>query len=98
MIIVVGTIRIAPGTLATVLPAMRAMADASRGEAGCLAYHYAEDVFEPGLVHIIERWSGREALAAHIAAPHLARWRAQWPMLGISDRQLSLYEAEPEAF
>ncbi|KPF77863.1 antibiotic biosynthesis monooxygenase [alpha proteobacterium AAP81b] len=96
MILVVGTIRIAPGTLALVLPAMRAMAEASRGEGGCLAYHYAADVLEPGLIHVVERWTDREALAAHFATPHLAAWRAQWPALGITDRRLCLIEGAPE--
>ncbi len=96
MILVVGTIRVFPGTLAAALPAMHAMAAASRGERGCLAYHYAEDVLDPGLIHVVEHWSDRDALAAHFATPHLAEWRAQWPALGITERKLQLFEGNPE--
>ena len=43
---------------------MRAMVEASRAEDGCLGYSYAEDVLEPGLIHVAERWRDRAALVA----------------------------------
>ncbi len=96
MIIVEGTIRVNDLTLARA--AMRDMIEASRAEDGCISYSYAVDILEPDLVHVSERWESREALAAHTKTAHIAAWRAQWPAVGISDRSLRLYEAEPEAF
>ena len=91
-ILVIGTVRLPPGTLAVARPAMERMVFASRAEVGCLAYGYAEDVLEPGLVHVKEIWRDRVCLDAHFATDHIAAWRATWPALGITDRDLALYE------
>ena len=68
------------------------MIGASRAEEGCLEYCYAEDVLEPGLIHVKEIWTSREGLRDHFASPHLCAWRSAWPRLQISDRKLELYE------
>jgi quinol monooxygenase YgiN len=96
MVIIEGTIRIAD--LARAGPAMEAMIRASRAEAGCLDYAYAIDLLEPGLVRVSERWTSREALSAHLASAHLKAWRTLWPEIGVSDRQLRMYDASPETF
>jgi quinol monooxygenase YgiN len=76
---------------------MASMIEASRAEAGCLEYCYAEDVFDRGLIHIKERWADRKALDDHFKSAHIAIWRATWLSLGIGQRNLSLYEVgEPK--
>lgn len=97
MLLIVGTIRIDAARLDEARPVMWAMADASRDEPGCIQYSYAEDLFEPGLIHVVERWRDREALAGHFSAPHLLEWRSNWSRLGISDRDLRLYDSAEEA-
>ncbi len=94
MIVIEGTIRVRD--VGAARPAMQAMIEASRAEAGCIAYAYSVDLLDPTLVRVHERWESRAALAAHAAAPHLAEWRAHWPRLGISARDLRMYEGEPE--
>ncbi len=96
MIIVEGTIRVANPEAAR--PHMAAMIAASRAEHGCIDYAYAQDLLEPGLFRVIERWESRAHLAAHLQTDHIRAWREAWPMIGISDRQLRLYEADAEAF
>lgn len=97
MILVIGTVRLPPENIARARPAMAAMVAGSRGEDGCLEYAYSEDLLVPGLVRVTEVWRDREALKAHFQTPHMAAWRAAFPGLEISDRNLSLYEAgEPE--
>lgn len=71
---------------------MKQMANASRLEEGCLEYSYAEDVFVPGLIHVKEMWVDQEALDRHFATTHLAEWQAAWPSLGVSDRNLRVYD------
>lgn len=96
MLLIVGTVRLPARNLAAARPIMRAMADASRAEDGCLEYGYAEDVFEPGLIHVKELWTDQAALDRHFASPHIAQWRAAWPALGIGERNLLVYEvAQP---
>ena len=96
MIIVEGTVRIEPARLEAARPAMEKMVMASRAEAGCIDYAYAVDLLDPGLVRVSERWADRAALKAHFESPHMAEWRSEFPGLGLRDRLLRLYEAEPE--
>lgn len=97
MLLIVGTIRIDPPRLDEARPVMLAMVEASRDEPGCIQYSYAEDLFEPGLIHVVERWRDREALAGHFSAPHLLEWRSNWPRLGIHGRDLRLYDSAEES-
>ena len=50
---------------------------ASRAEAGCVAYAYAEDVIEPGLLRVNEAWTDRAALDAHFETPHMKQWQRE---------------------
>ena len=93
MLLIIGTVRLPPGTLEQARPAMQRMISASRAEPGCLEYSYAQDVLDPGLIHVCEIWSDRGALEAHFKSGHIAEWRASWAELGIGDRKLTLYEA-----
>lgn len=96
MLLIVGTVRLPAQNIETARPIMKRMADASRAEEGCVEYGYAEDMFEPGLIHVKEMWVNQSALDRHFAAPHLAEWRAAWPSLGIGERNLQVYDvSEP---
>jgi quinol monooxygenase YgiN len=95
-LIVAGTVRVPPERLDGLRPHMREMMAASRAEDGCLAYGYAEDVTEPGLIHVFETWRDQAALDAHFKTEHMARWRAVWPSFGVSDRRLFAYEVASE--
>ncbi|HTT04771.1 MAG TPA: putative quinol monooxygenase [Steroidobacteraceae bacterium] len=95
MLIIVGTIRLPPGNLAAARAAMERMITASRAEGGCLAYAYSEDILEPGLIHVTERWLDPASLKRHWNSEHLVQWRATWETLGLHDRNLQLYSAEP---
>ena len=92
MLLIIGTIRLPADRLNAARPAMAAMVGASRAEAGCLEYSYAEDVLDPGLIQVKERWTNRTALGEHFKSVHIANWRASWPSLGIGERNLQLYE------
>jgi len=94
MVVIVGSIRLPPENLAKARPAMGRMIDASREEPGCLAYSYAMDVLEPGLIRVIELWKDQAALDRHFASAHIAEWRAAWPELGITDRRLVAHQVE----
>ena len=68
----------------------------SRAEPGNIAYAFAEDFAEPGIVHIIERWESDEALAAHNATPHFAAFMGVVPSLGITGVRVARYDADDE--
>ncbi len=94
MILIVGTVRIPSGTIDAARPAMEKMLAASRAEAGCVRYSYALDVLDEGLVHVSEAWANRDALTAHFHTPHMAEWRAAFAGMGVTDRDLRLYETD----
>lgn len=95
-VIVAGTVRVPPENVEKLRPHMHIMLAASRAEDGCETYSYGFDAKEPGLVRVFEIWRDRDALNAHIKAPHMAPWRAAGTELGVSDRRLSLYEVASE--
>jgi len=95
-LIVAGTIRVPPQQLDSLRPHMTLMMAATRAEDGCSAYGYAEDVAEPGLIHVFEIWRDDAALAAHFKTAHMASWREVWPRFGVSDRRLFAYEIASE--
>ena len=95
MIIILGTVRLPAEALERARPAMAAMVHASRAESGCLDYAYAEDVLQPGLIRVMERWTDQASLEAHREATHMAEWRASWPALGLGNRDLVQFEAGP---
>ncbi len=92
MLLIVGTVRLPPENLDRAREAMQHMILASRMEDGCVDYGYAADILEPGLIHVKEMWRDRASLDQHFASAHIAEWRAAWPELGISDRNLVVYE------
>lgn len=95
-LVIAGTVRVPPENLARFKPHMVKMLAASRAEDGCLFYSYAEDVAEPGLIRVFEAWRDQAALDAHFRTAHMAEWRAAWPLFGVSDRRITLYEVAAE--
>ena len=95
MLLIVGTIRLPPDRLDHARPVMARMISASRAEDGCEEYSYAEDVLEPGLIHVKELWRDQATLDRHFASEHIAAWRSTWPNLGVTDRNLRVYDVSP---
>jgi quinol monooxygenase YgiN len=94
MIVVAGSSRIPPENLKRWRQSAADVIAATRAEAGCRVYSFAEDVLEPGLIRIFEIWETREHLQAHSGAPHLKTWRAVLAELGVYERSILAYEAD----
>jgi quinol monooxygenase YgiN len=94
MLLILGSFRVDPARRDEVNAAMERMITETRAEPGCIQYAYAEDLLDPGLIHVTERWRDRDALAGHFSAPHLLEWRSDWRRLGIAERNLVLYESD----
>jgi quinol monooxygenase YgiN len=92
MLILAGSVRLPPENLEAARPTMQAMIEASRAEPGCIAYSFAPDLLEPGLIRIFEVFRDLEAQQLHAASQHMKDWRAAWPALGIGERQITRYE------
>ncbi len=96
MIVVTGEFRLPVDARAEAIAAMARVVAATRAEAGCLEYAYAEDVLEPGLFRVVERWESREALAAHFAAPHMKQWQRERAELGLTGRRVTAFVVDGE--
>jgi quinol monooxygenase YgiN len=92
MLLIAGTVRLPPEKLAEARIAAKRMIEASRAEDGCERYAFAEDVLDPGLIHISELWRDRAALEKHAASAHMGVWRKAGRELGIGERNLKIYE------
>jgi quinol monooxygenase YgiN len=92
MLILAGSIRIAEGKRAAALAPIQRMVEATRQEAGCLAYALSFDALDEHLVRIFEVFTDEAALAVHRASAHMAAWRSVMPSLGISERDMSQYD------
>lgn len=76
MLIVLAKARVGEGALDKARGAIAAMVAASNAEEGCIAYAFTQDLGDPSILHIVEKWQDDAALAAHFATPHMAAFSA----------------------
>ena len=69
---VVATISAKEGTAEGLGAALKKLAEASRGDTGCIAYEVYESASTPGTFVTVERWESQDDLDAHMKAPHVA--------------------------
>jgi quinol monooxygenase YgiN len=94
MLLIAGTIRFPADKIADARDAMARMIEATRAEDGCVNYAFAEDVLDPGLIHISEVWRDKAALEKHAASAHMGVWRKAGREFGIGERNLTIYEVD----
>lgn len=94
MIIVQGWVRLAPRDIAALRPAAAAMVAATLAEPGCIAYSFAEDLLEPGVMRIAELWADEAALDAHFATPHMASFNAALAGASLTGASVKAYKGE----
>lgn len=76
MLIVLAKAQVGEGAIEPAKTAIAAIVAASNAEEGCIAYAFTQDVLDPGVLHIVEKWTDDAALAAHFATPHMAAFGA----------------------
>ncbi len=93
-IVVIGQFRLPAERMEKARPMLRKVMEATRAEAGCIEYNYAEDVLDPGLIRVSEIWETRAQLAAHLKTPHMAVWGEERAALGLTGRHITVFEAD----
>ena len=88
------TLKLAPDTLAKGREAIVAMVRASRAEDGCLEYGFAQDLTDPDVLYLVERWRDRAALDAHSASPHMAQFKRAMAANPAMERDLRIFETD----
>jgi quinol monooxygenase YgiN len=76
MLIVLAKAKVGEGAMEPARAAIADMVAASNAEDGCIAYAFTQDVLDPSVLHIVEKWQDEAALAAHFATPHMAAFGA----------------------
>jgi quinol monooxygenase YgiN len=66
MIILLGSARFGPGEAERLRPAMIRWAQTVRTRDGCLDYQMTQDMEDPDLLHVAERWRDDAAVDAHM--------------------------------
>ena len=94
MIMIAGTVRFPADKIHDARDPMARMIEATRAEDGCEQYAFAEDVLDPGLIHISEIWRDKAALEKHSASVHMSVWRKAGRELGVGERNLKIYEVD----
>lgn len=92
MIAVIGTYRIPVEHMDAVKGPMADVIAATRKEDGCVLYSFAEDVLEPGLIRVAERWESRDHLKAHVASDHMQVWAGYREKFAFYDRDIKVYD------
>jgi quinol monooxygenase YgiN len=92
MLVIAGAIRIDPSNRDAAVEAAIEMMEATRKESGCISYTFSADLADPGAFRIFEEWESQEALDAHFAAPHMAKFQKQVGGLGVREMKVQRYE------
>lgn len=93
MLVVTGLLQFRPEHLEALRPQVAELIAQSRRDPGCLFYAWAEDLFEPGVIRMIEHWESWEEFEAHDRSPHATRWKAAIEPFGLLRREMTAHEA-----
>ncbi len=94
MLMIEGWLKLASGEIERLRPAAQKMVATTLTEDGCLHYAFAQDVSDPDLIRISERWRDQDALGAHSASAHMAEFQKTMATMKVEGADLRLYSAE----
>ena len=92
MIVIAGHVALDPGQREKAEAAAREMMSETRKEPGCISYTFSADLEAAGRFRIFEEWESDEALRAHFASPHMARFQKAVGGLGVREMKVQRYE------
>ena len=92
MIVIAGTVRVRSERRDEAIGAMLEMADATRGEPGCLSYRFSADLTDRSTFFLFEEWESEDALARHFRTAHMEAFRRRIPDLAAGPSAIRRYE------
>ena len=95
MIIVTGSVKAQPATLAQMRELSVEHVHRSRTEPGCLLHSVHHDVEDPLTLVFLEHWEDRAALDEHFRVPASSEFVAAIAALAAEPPTMQIYEAEP---
>ncbi|MEY2403086.1 MAG: hypothetical protein QOD38_637 [Acidimicrobiaceae bacterium] len=95
MIIVTGSVKAQPATLAQMRELALEHVHRSRTEPGCLLHSVHHDVEDPLTLLFLEHWVDRAALDAHFRVPASSAFVTAVTALAAEPPTIQIYDAEP---
>ncbi len=92
MILITGTVRVAPENRAAMIALGREQATQSRAEEGNVSYGFYEDAMEPNAFIFVERWSDQEAVSLHFAKPYSGAFVKGVRAIALNDPKIELHD------
>ena len=86
-------LKVKPGTRDACMQAAKPCITATQAEKGCISYELFASSTDPEGLVFVERWDTREALTAHMKAPHLKAWREAGSAFIVS-RKIEIIKSE----
>jgi len=96
MIVVLGKMEVDEKDREAFMRAAGTLQQATRAEAGCVSYVFAQDVNDPLCFWLSECWESEAALGAHLQTPHIAAFRTQLSGLGFRSYVVKRYDVSGE--
>ena len=94
-VVVVVLFRARPGRAADAEAAFAEVMPPTHAEGGCVRFALHRVAGDPERFVLVERWASRDALDEHLAAPHLAAFRARGADIWAEPPQITV--ADPVA-
>ena len=92
MIVIAGRVVIDPAKREEAVRAALEMMEETAKEPGCISYTFSADLADAGTFRLFEEWESAQALDAHFATPHMARFGAAIGQLGVREMKVQRYE------
>jgi quinol monooxygenase YgiN len=83
MLVVTGTVEIAPEGVETAAKAALKMVAETVKEEGCITYEFSQILGHPNRFRVYEEWESQAALESHFATPHMDAFRAVLGEVGV---------------
>lgn len=97
MLIVLASAKLGETALVAGREALEAMITASREEEGCIEYAYSQDILDPSILRIVEKWVDDAALAYHFQTPHMAAFQKALAELDVTLLEVKKFQADDGA-
>jgi quinol monooxygenase YgiN len=73
---------------------VRQYIDASRLEPGCVAYRWAADLSEPGIIYVFEQWTDEASLLNHFQCSPYQNTLKMFEAVGILETEVNKYRVD----
>jgi quinol monooxygenase YgiN len=94
MIIITGTMQVAPGNEDKARENFALAAEKCKDERGCIEYRFWQSVDQPNLFRVYEEWEDKDCLREHSAHPNFKAHAERMAPLGVTERKLKMIEPD----